>query len=369
MHQAEKQFNRYFALFIIVVLGFVMYIALKDYLGMFFGTIIIFTLFRPLQKYLVQKKNWNRSLASFSTMFASVFALVIPVVLTVVIIGNAVANLVGGYSETIKGFIVNVPNLLESDQGILKQKLFNSFTLHDAISNININYGAIISGVTAFIQRLLTDFTSGLSNFLLQAIVMYFILFFLFRDWDMFAKYFYRYSPFNTKNTARLIKEFDNMTLSNVLGSGAVAISQGVAVWAGLSLFGLSENALFWGFITVITGFIPIIGAPLVWVPAVVILAVQNQWFNAIGLLVWSVTVVSWIDNFVRPYITAKVGNIHPLISIIGIFIGIPMFGFLGIILGPALLSFFLMTVEMFYEEFLTDKYPIEPLTQKSRRT
>jgi predicted PurR-regulated permease PerM len=259
MHQAEKQFNKLLALAIIVGLGIVIFIALKDFLGMLFAVIIIFTLFRPLQKYLVHKRNINRGIASAITLFTSFFSLVIPVILTVTVVGSAIGNLLSTNANTIKGFIVNVPTLLQQNNGILQQKLFNTFTISDAVSNLNINYGAIFTSITGFAQRLVAEFSSGLSNFVLQAIVLYFILFFLFRDWEHFSKYTYRYSPFNHKNTTRLIKEFENMTFSNVIGSGAVAISQGVAVWLGLVLFGLSDSALFWGFITVITGFLPLI--------------------------------------------------------------------------------------------------------------
>lgn len=354
MHQVRHQFNKYFALFLIAVLGIIIYFSLKEYLGMFFSTVIIFTLFRPMQKWLVRDKKIHRSIASTLTLLTSLFALVIPLVTTVLVIGNGVGSLVQQQQKTIQGFVVELPQLLDQNKGILDFKLFNDFTIGKALENVNINYGSILNGVTTFAQNTVSGLTTGISNFFLQMVIMYFILYFLFRDWDKYSDAIYEYSPFNKQNTTRLIQEFDNMTVSNIVGSGAVAVSQGVAMWLGLTLFGYSGTpALFWGFITVLTGFIPLLGAPMVWIPAVIILFVQQDWFNAIGLLIWSLTIISWIDNFIRPYIASKVGNIHPLVSIIGIFIGIQAFGILGVILGPALLSFFLLTVRMFHEEFL----------------
>lgn len=353
MFTTEKQFNRYLALFIIVVLGAIMYFALSNFLGMLFGAVIIFTLFRPIQKALVIKFKWNRGLAAITTIFISIFALVIPTVLTILVIGNAIATLLRNNFETIQNWFSTIPSLVQQENSLLTREFFPGFTLANAITNINIDYTSLLRTLSTFLQNLITGITTGASSFFLQAIVMYFILYFVFKDWEKFAVAFYRFSPFNTKNTQRLIKEFDNMTFSNIVGSGAVALAQGVAIWLGFVIFGVPD-ALFWGFITVVTSFLPLVGAPLIWIPTVIILILQGNWFGAIGLFIWSATIVSWIDNFVRPYITSKVGNIHPLISIVGIFIGIPMFGILGIILGPALLSFFIITTNMYYEEFLS---------------
>lgn len=361
MSKEREQFNKYVALFLIITLGVIIYLALRGFLAMFLATFIIFTLFKPMQKWLVLKKKWSRTLASLTTMVTSVIILVIPVALTIGVVGSAVSSLVQNNSNEIESFLKGLPNFFQNQSQFLQYRLFSDFTLQNALDTININYSAVFATITSFVQRLATDFTTGISSFFFQAIIMYFILFFIFRDWDKFAATIYRYSPFNTINTKKLIKEFDNMTLSNIVGSGAVAISQGIAVWLGFIIFQVPQP-LFWGFITVVVSFLPLFGAPLIWIPTVIILFAQKDYGHAIGFLVYSLTIISWIDNFVRPTITSRVGKIHPLISIIGIFLGIPMFGVMGIILGPALLAFFIITIEMYYQEFLHEA-PMNPNT------
>jgi predicted PurR-regulated permease PerM len=94
-----------------------------------------------------------------------------------------------------------------------------------------------------------------------------------------------------------------------------------------------------------------VVGPSIVWGPASLIMLLTQNYVAGIGILIFGL-VLSNVDNFLRPFIQQQIGKMHPLISLIGIFIGIPIFGLLGLIIGPLLLSYFFLTLKMFREEY-----------------
>jgi len=97
---------------------------------------------------------------------------------------------------------------------------------------------------------------------------------------------------------------------------------------------------------------LPLIGPPLIWIPAVIIKFLEGDYFSAGGILFFGI-IISTSDNFIRPYLQRKIGRVHPLVSLIGFFIGIPLFGLFGIIIGPLLISYVILTIKMFKEEYV----------------
>jgi len=95
------------------------------------------------------------------------------------------------------------------------------------------------------------------------------------------------------------------------------------------------------------------VGTALVWFPVAVYMAVTGDWFNAIGLAAYGSIIVSQLDNLIRFILQKRMADIHPLITIFGVVIGLSLFGFMGVIFGPLLLSLFFLFVDMFKREYL----------------
>ena len=135
--------------------------------------------------------------------------------------------------------------------------------------------------------------------------------------------------PFNEKNSKKLTKEFRDITYTTIFSTGIIALIQGSLITITFLVFGV-ERAFLWGFIAAILSFFPIIGPPLIWIPATIIKFISKNYFAGVGILAMGIF-LSNIDNFLRPYLQSKIGRIHPLTTLIGIFIGVPLFGLLGI--------------------------------------
>ena len=139
---------------------------------------------------------------------------------------------------------------------------------------------------------------------------------------------------------------------STAFGIPLLAIIQGGVAMIGYWIFG-APNILFSGFLTGFASVVPMVGTALIWVPIAIYMALIGNWFQAIGLAIFGALVISQLDNLIRFIIQKKMADIHPLITIFGVVIGLSLFGFMGVIFGPLLLSLFFLFVNMFKKGYL----------------
>ena len=176
---------------------------------------------------------------------------------------------------------------------------------------------------------------------------MYFLMYFMFTQIREFETGLLKYAPFREQHAVKFAVALRNSTYSNVLGQGIIAITQGTLLAMSFFAFGLPDP-VFWGVIGTFISFLPVVGAPTLTIPAGIILIAQGHTVKGILLMAVGLLVIGNIDNVLRMLINRRVGNTHPIISIIGVFIGIPLFGILGLVFGPLLLSYFLLLLEIY---------------------
>jgi predicted PurR-regulated permease PerM len=334
----------YQALLILSILVIVLAYALYPYLNAFFGAFILYAVFQPMYKKLTKKLNIRPSIASIISILTSIIVILIPlyILMTIVIleIQNAIANVgdITLYTETLSSYItqLNIETLPAGAQ--IQEKVLE-------LASITANFFSVllVSAVQSLGQRAI-EFT-----------IMYFLLYYLFiSEGSEFSNGLKKAVPFSEKNTNILLKEFNSTVNTTLISAGVIAIIQGTLLTITFLILGI-EGAFLWGFITAILSFIPIAGATIVWIPAMMIQIAQQDYISAGGVFIGGM-ILSSIDNFVRPAIQKKVGQIHPLVSLIGVIIGLNLFGLLGIVIGPLLLSYVGIMARMFNDEYLSEK-------------
>jgi predicted PurR-regulated permease PerM len=210
--------------------------------------------------------------------------------------------------------------------------------------------GEQITMLGSFISTLLVGAVRGFTSFLISLTILYFVLYFLLVDHKNLSHKFHKIIPFNKKHTKQLVQECKRVTYATIVATGLIALIQGILITLAFLVFDI-QGAFFWGFITAFLSFLPVVGPTLIWLPGSVFLFIQHRIGAGIALMVWGILLTN-IENFLRPMLQKRVGKIHPLISLIGVFIGIPLFGLLGIVIGPLLLSYFLLIIRMVREEY-----------------
>jgi predicted PurR-regulated permease PerM len=191
---------------------------------------------------------------------------------------------------------------------------------------------------------------SAVNDLFLLFIFLYTMFFFL-RDGKLFLEKILSYLPLSESDEYRLLDRFLSVTRATIKGSMVVGIVQGSLAGLALHFAGI-ESAIFWGTIMSVISIVPVLGPPLVWVPAVIYLAVTGQYPQAIGVLLFCSIVVGQIDNIIRPILVGRDTQMHELLIFFGTLGGIGLFGLFGFILGPIIAALFVTVWEMYGESF-----------------
>ena len=140
------------------------------------------------------------------------------------------------------------------------------------------------------------------------------------------------------------------------MGAPLLAILQGICAGLGFWIFGLDEP-WFWGVICGFMSFLPVVGTAMVWIPAGIYMLTANTSWQGSGILIYGAIVITNIDNVFRFWLQKKFADVHPLVTVLGVIIGLNWFGIPGIVFGPLLLSYFLLMVKIYKEEYGEKKY------------
>lgn len=319
--------NRIVLILTLLLGAFVAY-ALKDIFNALLGALIFYTIFRPFHLFLVKKHKLKAWLSSTLLIILSFFIIVLPFFLLVTLVVNKVSKI---DKETVE-----LERIFSAVNEFAAEKLNQPNLIEDILNKIREGAMEVFSAVL-----------SSTFHILLLLVIMYFLLYFMFADYKRFEQSLLQYVPFSRRTSLLFARELRNITYSNVVGQAFIALVQGGLVALSFVIFGLNDP-LFWGIISMFLSFLPIVGAPLVFIPAGLIEISNGNNFAGFGVIIWGLVLVVNIDNVLRLFIAKWMGNIHPIVTIIGVVIGIPLFGIVGLVFGPLLLSFFVLLVNVY---------------------
>ena len=228
--------------------------------------------------------------------------------------------------------------------------LQNFFPSLFASEEFSAEIGSIIhSFVTKLTNSLMNSLSQLILNFpslFLQFIVVSFTFFFILRDGDEFISYIKSLSPFPKDIEDKLFKSSKGITSSVIYGQVVIGILQGLIVGMGFFIFGV-PNTLILTLLACLAGMFPIIGTTIVWLPTVIYLFMTGDVFPALGVTIFGI-ISNFIDNFIRPIIVSKRTNMHSSLILVGMIGGLFLFGILGFILGPLILAYLLIILEIY---------------------
>jgi len=344
----EKVVKMALALLIIIVLTAVIVYATLPYLNYFFGAFVLYIIFRSLYHFFVTRARLQKQFAAVLVIIISTFVVLIPFYFLLMIIIGEIQQLLL-YQESIVASIQSGGQFLAH---FLSRLDIPTVALQTKIQEKAMD---IASEAVNYSSKLILGSIQSLSQQSIGLLLMYFLLYYLLiGENSAFARKIYVAVPFNKENTDTLIDEFSRIVRTTIISSGAVALIQGAILTITFLIFKI-QGAILWGFLATILSFMPVFGSTLVWVPATIIQLLQGDYSAGIAILIAGLF-ASLVDNFLRPIIQKKVGKIHPFLSLLGIVIGVSLFGLIGIVIGPLLLSYFLLTVKMFSKEYLSER-------------
>ena len=157
--------------------------------------------------------------------------------------------------------------------------------------------------------------------------------------------------PLKTENISLIAEDTKMMVRANALGIPLICIIQGLTAALGYWIFGVADWGL-WAFFTGLFAFFPLVGTMIIWVPLVLYMFATGDVMPATWLTLYSFIVTGNVDYLARMTLMKKMGNVHPLITVIGVIAGLNLFGFMGLVFGPLLVSYFIILVKIYISEF-----------------
>ena len=329
----KEQYWKYSLIVIILFMGIIIFRQITPFLGGLLGALTIYILVRGQMRYLVEKRKLKRSLSALLITAETIFVFLIPLGLTVWMVVNKLQDI----NLDPQTYIAPIQQVAE----FIKEK-----TGYDVLGKDTLTF------IVSILPRIGQIIMESISSLAINLFVMIFVLYFMLIGGKKMEAYVNDILPFNETNTQEVIHEINMIVRSNAIGIPLLAIIQGGVAMIGYLLFG-APNILMLGFLTCFATIIPMVGTALVWFPVAAYLAISGDWFNAIGIAAYGAIFVSQSDNLIRFILQKKMADTHPLITIFGVVIGLPLFGFMGVIFGPLLLALFFLFVDMFKKEYL----------------
>src|SRR5690606_18411930 len=270
-------------------------------------------------------------------------SVILLMVVSILVIGSPLYFLVSKLTENVGLAIENKAEIQKSI--VLALGKIEDTLGVDFMSQIN------FSDITSFGIKMIQQIINTSVNGLLQLGVAYLILYFMLMNYRKMENWLYDNIPLKTENLVILNKDLRDLVISNAVGVPVVAILQSIVAFIGYLIFGL-ESAFTWFVLTIFAAMVPVLGAALTYVPASIYLIAPGETTNGYLLLIYSSILVGASDNIFRFWINKVIADVHPLITIFGVVLGINVFGLIGIIFGPILLSLVIWMFRIYTLEF-----------------
>ena len=307
---------------LLVVLGALSVLLVLPFLQAVLAGGLLAYLVVPLSDRL--SRRLGPTLGTLVTVVATVLVVLVPLLVLLVVAADQAVSLVQGTevpdAAAVEGFVED-----------LLGAAVDLSTLQEPLTN------AVETGFRGLLGRLV-GVLGGIPGFLVGAVVFLFTFFYLLRDGDDLIAWLRRAAPLDPAVADELVVRTDDLLWAAVVGNVVVAALQAVLTVVAFVVLGF-DNVVFLGVATFALSLLPLIGASVVWIPAVGYLVLIGRIPAALGLLVYGSIVVSGSDNFVRPMAMRRGADLNSGLLVLGIFGGVAVFGFLGLFVGPVVLG------------------------------
>ncbi len=325
-------------LFLIITILMVVLVLfhLSAFIPGFLGAFCLYVLLIHPLRWMMYKWKLNKLLSVILLMLGSILIIVTPLVFLINMLTDKVGEAVKN-KEQIQSKIEMGLQSVNNELGI------------DVLKEINL--GDATGVVVKIVQEILNTSVNGL----LQLGVAYMILYFMLMNYRKMENWLYDNIPLKTENLVILNKDLRDLVISNAVGVPVVAVLQAIVAYIGYLIFGL-DAPFQWFILTIFGAMLPVVGAAIIYIPAGLYMLAQGETTNAYLLLAYCFIVVGLSDNIFRFWTQKVMADVHPLITIFGVILGINVFGFIGIIFGPILLSLVIWMFRIYKLEF--SNYP-----------
>lgn len=341
-----NQVQNFFFLGLVLLVSAVFLYLLSGYFQPIFWAAILGVLFLPVQNALERRLRDRRSLAAVLTVILIFFTVLVPSLLVTSAVVNEAAQLYqriqsgeidpGAALRWLQGWMPGVVSWAEGfgiDVAQWPQK----------VSEIAVKASQFVGGMAL---------TAGqnVASFMIKFLIMLYLLFFILRDGDQMMEKIIAALPFGDDRERELFGKFAEVSRATLKGTLVIGIIQGTLGGIMFGVLGI-EGAVFWGVVMVFLSILPLVGASLVWIPAVIYLVVSGDYGKAIAMALFGGVVIGLLDNLLRPILIGRDTKMPDYLILLSTLGGLSIFGISGFVIGPIIAALFLSVWAMFEQE------------------
>jgi len=313
---------------------------LWQFMGAFFIAVVGYVFLNPLYV-MLRRRGWGKVASGWATLIVGAVVLGVPSLLVLNLVLEQTMALLN--SSTLQASVSSLTANLSNIDGHLPAGMqIDMEKLSEALAAMTMHAASYFKGA-------LMGYLQGMGGMALGLLIVVFTFYYLLTAESSLGAV-RAVIPFSKRNTDILIRDFKSVLYSSIVVTGIMALIQAVPLTLVLVYFNV-PGAVFLGFVAAILTCVPFTGIPFVWMP-VAALELLGGNYAAGGGIVLAGVVIAIIENF-RPMLQNRIGDIHPMVALLGVIIGVVYFGILGLFIGPIMLSFTLLCARMFKEEYL----------------
>lgn len=324
---------------ILILLILMIFIAVKE-LYIFFpgllGALTLYILSRSSYFQLVYHYKWRKGWTAGLYLLVCVLLLAILVYFVITLLEKKVAPFLNDPTAELNNVKVAIQEM--------QQKIGISLITNDTLSNLQQK-----------ISTILPSMLNNTINLFLNLLILLFMLYYMLVNGKDMESFFTRILPLKKTNVHLLATETKVLVKASALGIPLISLIQGLTATLGYLIFGVDEFIL-WGFLTGVFAFFPVVGTMIIWVPLVIYMYTSGDTMNATGLALFSFIVTGNMDYLFRISLLKKMGDVHPVITVLGVLVGLNLFGFIGLIFGPLLVSYIILLFKIYINEFIENE-------------
>jgi predicted PurR-regulated permease PerM len=331
-NKQDYKINRYFFLAVIIVFALLLLWALMEFFTAFLAAVMFYVLSKPLVYWLGKQWNWKRNTAAILVIVVSFFIILLPIGVFATMLYGKVVHVATHPDDIIKPF--------KHFGEIVKQRFGINIISKDSLAKIQVMATQAISSIL-----------NGSFNFFTTISMMYFFLYFMIVNAGRLEAGLILYLPFKRSKMLLFGDELKAQTFSNAVGVPLISVVHGLLAFVAYLIAGVSD-AGFWGVVTGFASVIPLVGTGLIWLPTSIYLLAQGHTWQGAFVIGWGLLVIGTSDNIIRFVLAKRMADVHPIVTVLGVIIGLKFFGITGLIFGPLIISYFLILSKIYYVEY-----------------
>jgi predicted PurR-regulated permease PerM len=317
---------------IIIVIALLLFFQLTAFLPGLLGGFTIYVLSRSIYFKLTEQKKWKKGAAALLLMFLFLVLIALPVYAGFLMLSPKINQLASQQDKIINGIQV-VAAEIKNKTGL------DLFTAQN------------IKSISAQLSVVIPMLLNGTASLFMNLLMMFFIYYYLLVNGRRTEQFMTSIIPLKKENVDLIAEDTKMMVRANALGIPLICFIQGLTAALGYWIFGVEDWGL-WAFFTGLFAFFPLVGTMIVWVPLVLYLFATGEVTSATWLTFYSFIITGNVDYLARMTLMKRMGDVHPLITVIGVIAGLNLFGFMGLVFGPLLVSYFIILVKIYISEF-----------------